>query len=375
MASGRSLVLRTVVGAFVLLLAATVAEGLSSAALMVDDIRDIQPTENFRQAQYDSLLGWVGLSNLANQDNYGPNIFLHTNAEGMRIQAGDSPALRTNERRIVCSGDSFTFGSGVADNQTFCAYLENEFPHTRTLNMSQRGYGIDQAYLWYQRDAARYPHQVHLFAFISNDFDRMALTEFFGYSKPILKLENNVLVARNVPVPMWSSNTAAFEAKGELGKSRLLQLVQRHLDLSDSAKMARVDAQVWDIAEAVFKDLARLNTERHSELVLTYLPAMLDYDPGAYDARRVRLAAFCKTAGIKLIDLTDDLRGTPRDVAEWYFITSNEVPVKGSAGHYTALGHRWAAARIAAHMRDMPTVVRALGDSALNDTRVPAPRQ
>lgn len=364
MAARRSFAVRAIVGVLALLLLAVVAEGFSSAALMANNVNSIQARDNFRQAQYDTLLGWVGLPNLDISDNYGPGLFLHTNNLGMRIQAGDSAGLAPGERRVVCSGDSFTFGSGVSDNQTFCANLEHEFPHIKTLNMSQRGYGIDQAYLWYKRDALRFPHKLHVFAFISNDFDRMSLTEFVGYSKPILKVENSKLAVHNMPVPMWSTSTKGFQAKNELSNSRLLQLLQRQVDLSDSAKMARVDAQVWNVAEAVFTDLRQLNKERQSELVLVYLPTGLDYDPGAYDNRRVRMADFSKRSGIRFIDLTDDLRKVPRDSADWFFITATEVAVSGSSGHYTARGNAWAAQQIAAHLRTMPEMMTALGSSA-----------
>jgi hypothetical protein len=92
----------------------------------------------------------------------------------------------------------------VSDDETFCAYLEQEFPGVRALNMAQRGYGIDQAYLWYRHDAVFYPHQVHLFTFIWHDFERMALTEFTGYPKSKLVLKSGRLVIANVPVPRWA---------------------------------------------------------------------------------------------------------------------------------------------------------------------------
>ncbi|MEO7996058.1 MAG: hypothetical protein ABI852_01370 [Gemmatimonadaceae bacterium] len=360
MAAGKSRALRIIGVLLALVVAGLTVEGASSFALMARDLRSIQPAENFRQAQYDSLLGWVGLPNLHNANNYGPNLVLTTNAEGMRIHSGDNATLAPGERRVICSGDSFTFGSGVADNETFCSYFEKQFPGVRSLNMSQRGYGIDQAYLWYRRDAVRYPHQVHLFAFIWNDFERMALTEFFGYAKPILKLESGKIVAHNVPVPAWTGSSQDVQVQSVLGRSRLMQLVQRRVGVSDSAKMARVDAQVWDVAAAVFTDLQKLNQERHSQLVLVYLPTMLDYEKGAYDSRRERLANFSQQSGIPLVDLTTDLRKVAPDSLRWMFITANGVPVNGSSGHFTARGHEWAAERIAEHVRTMPPVVSAL---------------
>lgn len=360
---------RPVLAALLVLLAAVLGlaavEGFSSLWLLAKDVRAIRPApENFRQATYDSLVGWVGIPNLHIRNNYGSGLALTTNAEGMRVHRPVSPALGPGEHRAICSGDSFTFGSGVADDETFCAYLEGEIPGLRTLNMSQRGFGIDQAYLWYKRDAVRYPHQLHLFAFIWNDFERMTFKSFYGYPKPILALNDGHLVTSNVPVPAWKGPSRWSEATNLLNDLRLMQLVQRRIDQSDSAKLARVDARVWTVAESVFTDLSRLNASRGSKLVLVYLPAPPDLDAGPYDGRRIRLAAFSKVSGIPLIDLTPEIRAIPRDSLDWLFITPNALPVAGSSGHYTAAGHRWVAKRLAEHLRAMPAVAAAIGATA-----------
>jgi hypothetical protein len=340
-------------------------EGLSSVAVIVSDARAAKVApENFRQAKYDSLLGWIGLPNLSLRDNYGPGLRLTTNGDGIRIHRPVTPALAAGEKRIVCSGDSFAFGSGVSDDETFCAYLEQELPGVRTLNMAQRGYGIDQAYLWYKRDGARYQRQVHLFTFIWHDFERMALTEFTGYPKSKLALKNGHLVATNVPVPRWKGPDRGVTAAALVADTRLMQYVERRIDQSDAAKMRRVDAQVWDIAEAVFLDLAKMNKERGSSLVLVYLPAPPDLTPGPYDVRRERMEKFSKKSGIPFIDLTPEIRGVPPDSLDWLFITPNALPVEGSGGHYTAKGHQWVAARLAEHLRAIPTVAAALSPAS-----------
>lgn len=354
---------RTVVGVFVaLVLCIFGLEGLSSFGLLARDIHRIpHAPDNFRQAVYDTLLGWVGMPNLSRADNYGPGLRLTTNADGMRIHRPATPALGPGEKRIICSGDSFTFGSGVSDDETFCAYLEQELPGIRTLNMAQRGYGIDQAYLWYERDAVRYPHQLHLFAFIWADFERMALTSFTGYPKPRLALKQGRLAVENVPVPQWKGESRVTAALGLLPTLRLVQLIQRHTDQSDSAKLARVDARVWDVATAVFEDLARLDRERGSALVLVYLPAPPDLVPGPQDTRRRRLAEFSRRSGIPFVDLTPEIRAVSPDSADWMFITPNALPVQGSSAHYTATGHRWVAARLAEHLRAIPAAAASFG--------------
>lgn len=328
-------------------------EGTASAALLLNSIRVRGSPGNFRQAAYDSLIGWVGLPNNARPDFFGPGLTVTTNAAGMRTHRKVDGTL-PNQKRLICSGDSFTYGSGVSDSDTFCAQLEHEVPGLETLNMGQQGYGIDQMYLWYKRDAAKYPHQVHVLAFIWHDFERMELTEFWDYPKPRLKLENGALHLENVPVPQWSGPSRLTNISELFTQVRTVQFLRSRFNLSDSLKLARVDNKVWHVAEAVFADLAKVNQANGSKLVLLYLPALPDLTPGAYDHRRERLSAFSAKTGITLVDLTTPMRQVPADSSEWYFITPNALPVRGSSGHYTALGHKWVA-------KELATQLRALG--------------
>ena len=355
-----------------LALAVVVLEGAASALLAVREFGDIQPDTNIRRAQYDSLLGWTGLANLSVPSMFGPGASLTNNADGMRIHRPVSPTLAPGVRRVICSGDSFAHGWGVGDADTFCAALEPHFPGLESLNMAQAGFGIDQAYLWYKRDGARYPHQVHLFAFIWNDFERMALTSFFGYAKPRLRLRDGGIVVENTPVPAWTGSSRWTQASRQLSRLRIVQFLQRFTDQSDSAQLARPEAQVWGVAEAVFRDLDRLNRERGSQLVLVYLPTLADLEAGAWDRRRARLARFASAAHIALVDLTPDIRAVSPDSSAWYFITPNQLIGRGAARHYTVAGNRWVAARLAEHLRAIPPVAAALagaGDAARRGSR------
>ena len=81
-------------------------EGLASVGLFAYDAVTFEVPANFRQATYDSLVGWVGIPNMSNPDNYGPGLALHTNADGMRIHRPVTPALAAGRKRAICSGDS-----------------------------------------------------------------------------------------------------------------------------------------------------------------------------------------------------------------------------------------------------------------------------
>jgi len=361
----RSIAKRLIVGGVLALLGVIVLEGLASAGVLVSDVMRLEPpAQNFRQAAYDSLLGWVSLPNLALRDNFGPGIALTTNADGIRVHRPIARTLAAGERRIICSGASFTFGSGVADGDTFCARLEERLPDVRTLNLAQRGYGVDQSYLLYRRDAGRYPHHVQLFALNSSDVDRSVSTTMTGYPKPVLALADGKVVAENVPVPQWEGWSRWSDARTLLPTLRIAQLVMSRVDLGEAAQMRRVDARMWPLLDSVFADLARLNRAHGSVPAIVYLPALQEYAAGPRDDRRAKFAASARRTGIAFIDLTPDLRAVPADSLDWMFITPNGLPVRGANGHFTVSGHRWVADRLAAHLRNDAALAGALGLAA-----------
>lgn len=360
--ASRSLVLRVIVVTVLALVGILVLEGFASAGVFARSVMRLEPpVQNFRQASYDSLLGWVSLPNLSLRDNFGPGIALTTNADGVRIHHPLSRTLASGEHRLVCSGASFTFGSGVADGETFCARLETTLPGVRTVNLAQRGYGIDQSYLLYKRDAARYPHQVQLFALNTSDLDRSVSTTMTGYPKPVLALDDGRLVVRNVPVPQWSGWSRWSEARTLLPTLRVSQLVMRRVDMSELAQYRRVDARMWPMMDSLLADLWRVNRANGSIPVILYLPAKQEYAPGPRDERRAKFAASAQRAGIPFVDLTPELRAVHPDSLEWLFITPNGRPVRGASGHPTVLGHQWIAERTAAQLRRIPAVAAALG--------------
>lgn len=341
---------RLILGA---MLVAIVAEGAASTLLFVRDLANPVVDVNTRPARYDALLGWVGLPNFAMPDMFGVGAPLSTNADGMRVHRPVSAAVAPGVTRMICSGDSFTHGWGVGDSDTFCAQLERVLPHLETLNMAQHGFGIDQAWLWYRRDGGRYAHQLHLFAFIFNDFDRMGMRAFFGYPKPILRVEGDTLVVENTPVPRSPPSAFPATLQRVLPTLRVTQLVGG-LKQGDTARASQRETEIQGVAEHVFSALEKLNAERGSQLVLVYLPTLSDLEPSKLDDRRARIERFASAAGIPFIDLTPDIRALPPDSSAWYFITPNLIKARGAARHYTVAGNRWVAARLAERLNAMP---------------------
>lgn len=344
----RNAVLAVVTSVAIALATLLVLEGAASAALFVHDFRHPNaPRANAQKsATHDTLLGWVGRPGYANPDEYGHGIGLSTDAAGLRLtdaQAAPGPVT------LLCAGDSFTMGVGVADGRQWCSLLGGFFGGMRTADMGQAGYGVDQAYLWYRRDGATVPHRVLLLALTDVQFDRALTDDYAGLFKPVFALAADTLALHNVPVPVQTS--AALQHAAAMRTIEALRLMQviRTIPAFDARRDAerRVEAR-WRMFERLFDDFAALDRRRGSTLVLAYLPTQRDLHPGPLDARRDSLAAYARARNIPFIDLTPALRALRPDSLDLAFITKVPPGAPGVlAGHYSDLGNAWAARALA----------------------------
>ena len=260
-----------------------IIEGLSSYAFFLRDLVPRLRESNLSHTEYDAEIGWVGLPNVDIKDMYGPGAHLRTNAQGFR-NAEDFPAKRDSDmRRIVCSGDSVTFGEHVGNDQTFCNVLAELDPKLETINMGQVGYGVDQAYLYYRRDADDLDVDVHLFAFITHDFMRMQYDKFMGIPRPVVVLEDGKPVVTNVPIsestyamPTWLAET--LNSADGLRTLKLATGIRKRLNLAPrkvpGAWDARGAEEVKAVVAGMFEDLRDYDAARSRATVLVYFPSV-----------------------------------------------------------------------------------------------------
>jgi hypothetical protein len=324
--------------AFVLIL--SVLEGAASLLFAVVRVHRATGITEQQHSVYDPTIGWVSLPNVRLPDLYGPGIRLHTNARAFRGDHDIEQAVPPGKIRVICSGDSFTLGYGVRDNETWCHQLSVLDPRLETVNMGQGGYGLDQAYLWYKRAGLPLDHQVHIVAFITDDFLRMQFDDFVGYGKPLLGLRGDSIAVLNAPVPKRSWVGRWWLAKGQmLMNLNILQLLQRVVrdPPTDRYNAARNDSTRAIVAR-IFRDLARINAAKNSRLVLVYLPGASDYrrdDPPP--SWRSFVTEEAARQGIQLIDLFEPLRRLPPTQIDRLYLQD---------GHYSARGNEFVARAI-----------------------------
>lgn len=339
-------------------------EGLASYLLFALDIMKQSPSErpisDRLHTEYHSELGWAHKPNVDIPDLYGPGAYMRTNSQRFRSNHEFDPAVSKGQIRIICSGDSMTLGYGVGNDHTWCQRLRTRDSRLETLNMGQSGYGVDQAYLWYKRDASRFEHRIHLMAFIIDDIERMQHGTFLGHGKPVLAVENDRLVVRNVPVPRRTDRRSRLTGiarnfrhlrTAELLNRALWKVGFRPAGATGPPETASIQ-KTREVLRKVFEDLKRLNEERSSQLVLVLLPTLYDLT----QSHRWRewtefLEGESRILGIPMIDLLEEFgRLRHKDIVDMFF----------THGHFTERGNEFAAVVIYEKLKDDPSTTQML---------------
>lgn len=329
-----ALVLYPVAWSLLILVLLVLIEGAASWALAVRSVAFGDPSD--RHTRYDSLLGWSSEPGRIVEQAYGPGAPVRINSLGFRGEEID-PVTREGRVRMVCSGDSFTFGEGVGNGRDWCHVLARLNESLEPVNMGQPGYGVDQAYLWYMRDGLPLNPDVHVFAFVEGGFTRMLTAVRYGAGKPILRVSGGQLEVGNVPVPRLRHTIGRAIERAELRLVRLGSGLRRRL-----AKYGNTNAveAVPPVASLLFDRLRDVNERQGIATILVYLPTEVDLrKPSGMLEMVESLAA---DLGLNLVDLTPALRVLPAHEAAGMFLAD---------GHYSVEGNRWVAEVLSKRLR------------------------
>ena len=343
-----------------------VAEGLASVLIVGHTAWQVIGSFDDRlHTTYDSQLGWVGIPNLVRPGIYGPG--LNVSVDGRGFRAVPSVAQTSPRLRVICSGDSFTFGVGVGDADTWCHQLTSLDSTIETTNMGQIGYGVDQAYLWYRRDSPKVPHDVQILAVVAADFDRMRYPRFMSYGKPVLVVENGALVVNNVPVPYRSTAAVKLQRLGwAITTSRTAQVLRYVLQRPSTATGPVAPESVDDLRPVVASlvdTLADVHAKQGTTFVLAFLPMRSDYGDDRSAGWRKALREIASDR-VPFVDLVSELRTLPVEDVESYFIAPGASPQGLAEGHYTARGHQFVARGIHRTLSGLEAVKMRLGPPA-----------
>ena len=308
-------------------------EGGASLLFIANQIR-LTPSAEASYSRYDETLGWLARPNVTFPDMYGPGVYLRTNSQSFRNDHDFTKTVPPGKARIICSGDSFTLGFGVNNDQTWCQRIAALNPQFETVNLGQGGYGFDQAYLWYMRAGAELDHQLHLVAFITDDFKRMQSDRFLGYGKPVLGIRDDSVVITNQPVPKtwWFTRWRGSHAHA-IGNLNIVNLAGRLFASPPPSEqeVAAKDSATRKIVSRMFANLANTNRQKNSRLVLVYLPGPSDYRINETTAAwREFVQSEASRLGIGYVDVVAALKQLKPDDAVKLFAPNLHYSVSGN---------------------------------------------
>jgi len=163
----------------------------------------IRPAFYSNLFQYDPVLGWEGVPNLATP-YYSKDfriVVSHDSAGYRNI----FPSFVPGKRNYLLLGDSYAWGWGVNDDETAAAVFTRH--HEKNANMYSlgvAGYGTDQQYLTLKKHLAENPHAEYrgvVLLFYFNDLEDVSAKERYGYPKPFFQQGVDGIELSNVPVP------------------------------------------------------------------------------------------------------------------------------------------------------------------------------
>lgn len=328
--------------------------------------------------QYDAQLGWKLQPYWSGKHHhYDYDVTYNISRNGFRDSGvpGDVP---DDETGYAVVGDSFSFGLGVNDDETFTALLNSAAEQRDNFhNYSVPGYSTDQQLLLINKLKGEISKNVLLIVYLGNDiFDNMRDYPLQAeHGKPFFKLNDDLLSLENTPVPLSPKSAAArkdtlssivlgddntgnviYSWFSQLETSRRLGLFQEELVLSDSTLKSRF-FEPLKLFEVLVFEIEKIINARDGKLAIVLLPGRSYVEqPASLSAqyqeyfRQMITASFNESSSITVLDLATHLRAlNDKGIQNLYY--PNE-------GHLTPLGHHHLAEYLANQTRELDRAKR-----------------
>lgn len=280
---------------------------------------------------------------------------LHTNSLGFRGQREYAAHKPEGVRRTLVLGDSFVFGFGVRDEETFSAILESRDPSLEMVNAGVPGYGIDQIFLSFSTLGKSLKPDYVLIGIFPDDFWRA--TRAFadtGHAKPYFSLSaKGDLVLHNVPVPPpYTLQTNQYPqlidrgpVENLLQRSTVYRKVRKAV-LKIGKSLNWVDwssEDEWILGRVILTQLIREVREAGAHPLVVIIPPERWMKDEHWDAIQLSLLRFFRREGVDFLDLTPGFAKAVRRHGSAPYYIEHE-------GHWTAKGHLLAADLITAFL-------------------------
>jgi lysophospholipase L1-like esterase len=259
-------------------------------------------------------------------------------ADGVRAHATwPPPSAADGAARVLFVGDSYTFGSAVAEGEAFPHGVERELRArglaVAAIDAGVPGYNSEQTLVWLRTVLPRYAPRHVVYGFVMNDAEppigvRTPLAAVYGHTRSWL-LEDGKRIANGIVEALVDDAVWCVRAE---------PVYEKDYRLSWGPGSAK--ARDCLAAVGAMHELCRQRGVGFTVAIVPDFARLLD-DTYPYGAIHAQVAAFCKTNGIDVLDLLDGLRG------------ADVVPLRVAGDlHPNAAGHQRLAVPIAARLQE-----------------------
>lgn len=297
---------------------------------------------------YDNQLGWT-----VGPERRSANGLYFSDSWGTRIADPDMPLARSEGRtEIALVGDSFTFAEEVKYEESWGFHLGQMLGDKfQLLNYGVPCYGVDQAYLRYQKDVIQQKPKIVLFGVISHDLVRtMWVYPFLAvphwdwpFSKPRLIVQGGNLITINVPtlspseifrhnspseLPFLSHHQPSYrQSDWETGPLHFSYLFRLFSTMYPPWRVNPIN-DTLAVNAAIIQSFVRSATEAGSLPILIYFPSKVDFSDSSTFPTGKRML---QNVGLPFIDPTPcllEVNPTDRFLVDHYSPAGNAAVAK-----------------------------------------------
>lgn len=281
------------------------------------------PETNIQFIYPDNPRGYFGTGN---------NIDQHTNSRGFRGPEF-SDVKATDSARIIFLGDSFTFGEGVFDNDTYPAQFEkianenNLYPGKKveSINLGVGGYNTQQEWFVLKDMADKWQPDLIILGYILNDVE----------AKLFSTLDDG-LVRRNREAQIQEVTQTAGDNRSILEIPRINRLISSYFKTinQDSElidyynSIYRDENPNWVTTKEMLKNFGDYSKQKNIPVLVVIFPLLFELnDNYPFSNLHQKVITELKSNNLEYIDLRESLNGLEAN-ALWVYPTDphpNEI--------------------------------------------------
>lgn len=261
-----------------------------------------------------------------------------TNREGLRgPEVGPKPV---GSIRVLAIGDSFTFGVGAQQEETWPARLERRMPDVQVLNAGAPGFGVPDEVAWFEAHGVDLqPDAVVVAVFLANDLQDASpdqpkvavvdgslvvpgetggLRRWLYYRSHLFRLlKSSVLEGRVRSILGLKEPWATRELRAEfsLYTPTLPEEMRKGAEATEAA-VARLTSRDVPVVAVLIPSLPQVDPRRWTAVL-----SQLGLDPASHDPRRPNrlFREIFERHGVPVLDLTETFEAAVRQGERIYY--------------------------------------------------------